>query len=191
MPYALWPVDVGHRKYQKLYACGYVPHKMLTENIFWNKRCVFPSDWEKIELQRGYDNMPVYWLSLLNDLVNMTLSLKTFGILRVLYNLFWKKGFFINCNCWISGIPNNEISRLKKQRLPLYQAVILYTCSRKLKSIIKSSIITTDMYNFKYRWSVSFHKKKLMQKWKWVWSLPLIIWTKVIAHGCTLSTKLT
>ena len=85
MPYALWPMDVGHRKYQKLYSCGYVPHKMLTEDIFWNKRCVFPSDWEKIELARGYDNMPVYWLSLLNDLVNMTLSLKTFGILRLLY----------------------------------------------------------------------------------------------------------
>ncbi len=78
-PESSWqPMYITNPKLANLYSCGYVPSRVFTSAIRTQK-CNITSDPNKVSLLMGSANLPQKWISMLNNLVNMTLSLRVFG----------------------------------------------------------------------------------------------------------------
>lgn len=78
MPRWLWPTEVYTRRFSNMYTCGYIPTRLSSPAIY-TARCTITTDFNKVSLPTGLFNLPQRWLSILNNLVNMTLSLHLFG----------------------------------------------------------------------------------------------------------------
>ncbi len=75
----LQPVEITTPKLAKLYACGYVPSRITTSALETQKCTIKSTNFNGISLPMGDSNLPKQWISMMNNLVNITLSLNVFG----------------------------------------------------------------------------------------------------------------
>ncbi len=75
----LQPIEITNPDLAKLYICGYVPSRRTTVSLNTQK-CKITSSPARVVLPMGDSNLPKYWVSLISNLVNMTLPLHLFGM---------------------------------------------------------------------------------------------------------------
>ncbi len=74
----LQPINITNPDFSKLYACGYVPSRRTTVSLNTQK-CKINTSPARVVLPMDDSNLPKYWVSLISNLVNMTLPLHLFG----------------------------------------------------------------------------------------------------------------
>ena len=75
----LQPIEITNPNISNFYACGYVPSRRTTVSLYTQK-CKITTSPARVVLPMGDSNLPKYWVSLISNLVNMTLPLHLFGI---------------------------------------------------------------------------------------------------------------
>ena len=77
--HVLQPIEITKPKLAKLYVCGYVPSRITTSTLETQTCTIKSTNFNRISIPMGESNLPKQWISMMNNLVNMTISLNVFG----------------------------------------------------------------------------------------------------------------